>query len=75
MFCVDIPRVKGKMAEKGYNITSLAKELGITRGTLSNYLEDPSKIPYLIISKLAILLCDSSEEARSIFFAPTLRTA
>jgi len=75
MVHVDVPKVKGKMAERGYTITSLARELGITRGTLSNYLEDPAKIPYFIISKLANLLCDSSEEASSIFFAPDLRSA
>ena len=75
MVHVDVPKVKGKMAERGYSITSLAKELGISRNTLSNYLEDPQKIPYFIISSMANLLCDTSEEASSIFFAADLRIA
>ena len=75
MVHVDVPKVRGKMAERDYSITSLAKELGITRGTLSNYLEDPQKIPYFIIRAMAEILCDTPEEASSIFFAPDLRTA
>lgn len=75
MVHVDIPKVKGKMAERGYTITSLAKELNISRNTLSGYLEEPQKIPYCIISAMAKLLCDTSEEASSIFFAPDLRIA
>lgn len=75
MVHVDIPKVKGKMAERGYSITSFAKELGISRNTLSNYLEDPKKIPYSIISAMAKLLCDTTEEASSIFFAADLRIA
>lgn len=75
MVHVDIPKVKGKMAERGYTITSLAKELGVSRSTLSNYLDDPKKIPYSIISDMANLLCDTSEEASAVFFAPDLRIA
>ena len=75
MVHVDIPKVKGKMAEHGYTITSLAKELGVSRSTLSNYLDDPNRIPYSIISDMAKLLCDTSEEAIAVFFAPDLRIA
>lgn len=73
MVHVDVPKVRGKMAERGYTITSLSKELKIARATLSNYLEDPDKIPYLIIAAMAHLLCDSPEEATDIFFAQDLR--
>ena len=69
---VDISKVKGKMAEKGYGIESLANELEIDRNTLSSYLKNPAKIPYRVIAKLAIVLCDTDEEAKSIFFAPIL---
>lgn len=62
------------MAERGYTITSLAKVLEINRNTLSSYLDDPAKIPYEFICKMAELLCDSAEEAISIFCAPDLRT-
>lgn len=73
MVYVDIPKVKGKIAEKGFTITSLAKELEISRNTLSSYIDDPKKMPYSIISSMASLLCDTPEEARSIFFAHDLR--
>ena len=75
MVHVDIPKVKGKMAERDFTITSLAKALGISRNTLSSYIEDPQKMPYLIICNMASLLCDTPDEASSIFFAPDLRSA
>lgn len=73
MIYVDIPKVRGKMAERGFTITSLAKELGINRNTLSDYIEDPKKMPYTIISAMANMLCNTHEEAASIFFAEDLR--
>ena len=75
MVYVDIPKVKGKMAERSFTITSMSKELGISRNTLSSYFDDPNKMPYSIISAMAELLCDSPEEASSIFFARDLRIA
>lgn len=66
---IDVPKVRGKMAEKGYNITSMSKKLGISRGTLSSYLDYPEKIPYEIVSRMATVLCANTEEAMSIFFA------
>ncbi len=71
--CVDIPKVKGKMAERGYTITSMANHLGINRNTLSSYLERPSKMPYNVISDMADALCDTADEAAAIFFAHGLR--
>lgn len=73
MVHVDVPRVKGKMAEREFSITSLANALGISRNTLSNYLDCPEKIPYSVISDMANLLCDTPEEAICIFFATGLR--
>lgn len=72
---VDVPKVKGKMAEKGYKINSLADALDIDRNTLSSYLKNPEKMPYVIVSRMAGLLCDTPEEASSIFFATDLRKA
>lgn len=66
---IDIPKVKGKIAEHGYTITSFSKALGISRNTLASYLEAPEKTPYSILVMMANLLCDSTEEANSIFFA------
>lgn len=71
--CVDIPKVRGKMAERGYNLTSMSDRLGINRNTLTAYLEKPSKMPYKIISNMADALCDTADEAAAIFFAPDLR--
>lgn len=73
MFNVDIPRVRGKMAERGFTISSLAKALFISRNTLSSYLENPKKMPYGIVSGMANLLCTSEEEATAIFFAQDFR--
>lgn len=73
MVQIDIPKVKGKMAERGFTITSLAEKLGINRNTLASYLETPAKMPYLVVSDMAEALCDSTEEANAIFFAQALR--
>ena len=70
--CVNIPKVRGKMAERGYTITSLSNHLGINRNTLTAYLENPNRMPYSVISDMASTLCDTQEEATSIFFAPKL---
>ena len=72
---IDVCKVKGKMAERGYTNSSLAKKLGINRNTLASYLDNPEKTPYNVVSRMAELLCDSAEEAISIFFAHDLRTA
>ncbi len=73
MVYVDIPKVKGKMAEKGYTITALAKKVGVNRNTMATYLEKPGKLPYGVVSKLATILCDTPDEAARIFFARDLR--
>lgn len=73
MVHVDVPKIRGKMAEKGLNITSLSEMLGINRNTLSSYLDAPGKMPYDVVSKMASILCDSAEDAVSIFFARDLR--
>lgn len=73
MVSIDIPKVRGKMAERGYTITSLSEILGINRNTLSTYLEKPEKMPYSVVSDMAVILCETTDEAASIFFAPNLR--
>ena len=74
MVHIDVRKVKGKMAERGFTITSLAEKLGINRNTLSSYLETPEKTPYSVVSDMAAMLCDTTEEANSIFFAHDLRS-
>lgn len=73
MVRIDVPRVKGKMAERGYTMTSLSSKLGINRNTLSSYLDSPEKTPYSVVASMAEILCNSPEEATSIFFAQDLR--
>lgn len=73
MFKININKVKGKMAEKGFNNTSLAKEISISRNTLSSYLNNPEKTPYYILAKLAECLCDTEKEATEIFLHINLR--
>ncbi len=70
---MDVQKIRGKMAEKNYNITSLSAALGVSRNTLSGYFDTPEKMPYSIVGKIAELLCDSRAEAMSIFFASNLR--
>ena len=73
MVRIDVPKVRGKMAERGYTVTSMAYELNINRNTLACYLENPQKTPYSIVAAMAEKLCDNPSEAVSIFFAPDLR--
>lgn len=72
MFFVDVPKIRGRMAEKGYTNTALAKDLGISRNTLSAYFANPEKIPYETLEKMSGVLFDSVEEARTILFAQKL---
>lgn len=75
MLYIDVPRVRGKMAEKGYTLTSLSEKLGINRNTLATYLDNPRKTPYGVVAGMAAILCDTADEAASIFFAKDLRDA
>lgn len=73
MVHVDVAKVRGKMAEKGFNITTLSDQLSVSRGTLAAYLDTPGKMPYNVVSKLASILCENAEEASAIFFADDFR--
>lgn len=73
MFHIDVPKVRGKMAEKGFTITSMAARLDINRNTLTSYFETPGKTPYGVVANMALALCESVDEAEKIFFAPNFR--
>lgn len=75
MFYVNVPKVRGRMAEKGFTLASLSDELNINRNTLSSYLAHPEKIPYDVLNSMADKLCDGVDDAVSIFFASSLRNA
>lgn len=66
---VDTNRLIGKMYEKGYNKSSFADELNISRETLRKYINKPHTIPYSIIERAIVILKLDSEEAKDIFFA------
>lgn len=72
MYTVNVSRVRGKMGEKGYSVTSLSSAIGVNRNTLANYLEHPSIIPYGKLAAMASLLCDGPAECAEIFFARKL---
>ena len=69
MYEINIPKLRGKMAEKNYTISSVANALGIDRNTLSKYLSVPGKTPYDVMVKIAERVCDNRQEATDIFFA------
>lgn len=74
MDCVNRPRLRGLIAEKGFNLTSLAKKTGHSRDTLSRILR--GKTPsYRIMKDLALALEMNEEQARTIFFDMDLRAA
>lgn len=75
MIRVDVPKLRGKMAEKGFTITSISERINVNRNTFSGYLEQPEKMPYSVIADLALILCDNYDEACRIFFALDLRSA
>lgn len=72
MYGINVPKLRGKIAEKNYTITSLANALGIDRNTLAKYLTMPGKTPYDVMVKIAECVCDSRQEATDIFFANQL---
>lgn len=68
MYIVNVEKLVGRIAEKGYTKSSFAKEIGIGRDTLRSYLKDYKKIPYEILSKMASVLECNENEAMIIFF-------
>lgn len=70
---VNANKLRGKIAEKGYTISSLASDMNVTRDTMSRYIKDPRAMQLGQIIRLASLLCDSDEEAKSIFLVQDLR--
>ncbi len=72
MFEVNIPKLKGKISERGYNNSTFSQACNIDRNTLTAYMKRPDKIPYHILNLMADVLCETVEEAMNIFFIPKL---
>lgn len=66
---INVQKLRGKIAENGYNITTLSEKLGLSRSTFTSYLANPRKMPLGIAAELADMLCDDKTEATTIFFA------
>lgn len=65
-------KIKGLMAEQGYNNTSLAKEMGVTRATMSGFMNGRAP-SYPFMALLVKTLSMTPEQAGSIFFDCDLR--
>lgn len=64
--------LKGKMAENGYNIGTLAEAIGVDRDTIGNVLNGRSKPSYPVMNGIFFTLNLTPEEATSIFFSQEL---
>lgn len=60
----------GKMAEKGYNQTKLAKMLGISKNTFTNKVKGKATFNSIEIATLCNVLDISCEDIGEIFFTP-----
>ena len=66
--------LRGRMAELGYNITTLAAAIGVTRATMSAFFR--GSVPsYRMMRKMQRVLKLSVSEAGNIFFSGDLLTA
>jgi len=66
---VDINKLKGKIVEKGYSISSLANATGIKKGALYRKLSNGSKFLIKDADTIAHVLCLNAEEVNAIFFS------
>lgn len=66
---VNVNKLKGKIVEKGMNVETVAKRIGIERSSLYRKLNNFEKITIGEARKLKDVLELSDEEASAIFFA------
>lgn len=67
MFQASASKIRGKMAENGYTITSLAQKMHISRATMSKYLSFPGKMPVEKFMEMANILFNEIGELTDIF--------
>ena len=65
---MNIPKLKGKIVEKGINVETLAGKLGINRSTLYRKLDASEKFTIGEANKIKAELDLTNEEATEIFF-------
>ncbi|WPC08785.1 helix-turn-helix transcriptional regulator [Globicatella sp. PHS-GS-PNBC-21-1553] len=73
MSVVNSKLLKAKIAENGYNIGTLAHEIGVDRDTISNILNGKTKPSYPVMNGIFFTLKLTSDEATNIFFAKNYR--
>lgn len=64
---MDLNRLKGKIVEKGWNVETLAEQIGIDRSSMYRKLNNFEKITIGEARKITSALDLSNEEASSIF--------
>lgn len=64
---MNVPKLKGQMTEKGYNVDRLAAEMGIDRATLYRKLNEGEKFTIGEAMSIKTILHLSSEDASAIF--------
>ena len=72
MDCINRPKLRGLIAEKGYNLTTLSEATGITRIALSNIMHGHTP-NYKSMKSIARALEMTPELAGHIFFGADLR--
>lgn len=69
---MNIPMLKQKIKERGINVETLAKKIGINRSTMYRKLNEDISITMTEANKIKEILCLTNEEASAIFFAQTV---
>ena len=72
MYTMDVWELRGRMAARGYNVTSLSEKIGVSRNTLAKYLGHPDMMTYDAIVKIASALNMNETQIVPIFFADEL---
>lgn len=72
MYTIDVWELRGRIAARGYNVTSLSREIGVTRNTLAKYMGHPDMMPYDTMVKIISVLSLDKTQIMPIFFADKL---
>ncbi|MGX7105589.1 helix-turn-helix domain-containing protein [Globicatella sanguinis] len=73
MLVINSDLLKAKIAEKGYNIGTLAEAIGVDRDTISNMINGNNKPSYPVMNGIYYTLKLNPYEATSIFFLKNYR--
>lgn len=65
---MNIPKLKGKIVERGINVETLAERIGIDRSTLYRKMDAGERFTVAEAIKIKDVLDLTNDEAMSIFF-------